>query len=249
MIRLLITQIILFAAITLYAPINGIGLKGNISFAQVSPGQPVQISVFLISNLELFKDHKYSWTIHSNPVFYGFKQACSKTELGKIDAKLNDRHGALEPSNAASNVQFLDSELDLFGAKTIWGKSIALQSLNSSKPDLITCSNIFDGSESKVKTAEAIFTQNLSGKVIFRESESGATQIYVNLFQTMEGYKQATKQDWKIMVTDILDTRPRASKCAYLSQILDAENKDDRIVRARITSFAKRAILPESMAR
>lgn len=208
--------------VTLYAPFNIAGLKGNISFTQELPGQSVQISIHLQSALNA--PANFSWTVHANPVFYGTRNACTKIELGKVEAKLSDKHGPIQ-LGVGIDQTFVDSDISLSGPSSIFGRSILLQNLNSSASGQMACANIFHNGA--VKTAEAVFTTNIAGRVIFRENELGETIIYSNLFQTGSDYRPASKHDWRILVTDVYDTR-RADKCQYLSQLFDPDNLDDR---------------------
>lgn len=212
--------------ITLYAPFHAIGIRGNITFHQELPDEPVSISVHLISTQNSAQN--YSWAIHSNPVFYGTRGACNKVELGSVLWKLSDRHGPIVVSaDMMTGVQeFIDPDLKLRGPETIWGRSILLSSADSSmKNEKVACSNIFHGGNSK--TSEAVFTSSFAGKVIFRENELGETMIYSNLFHTTSDYRQASKHEWKLLVTDLLDTK-RVDKCKYLSTLFDPDNVEDR---------------------
>lgn len=166
----------------------------------------------------------FSWSIYSNPVFYGTKFSCNKQELGKLEHKLNEKHGPIMIQSGMVNFQeFIDPDLDLKSGNTIWSKSLSLSSMN--KSSTFTCSNIFHQGE--VKTSEALFLAPFAGKIIFRENELGQTMIYTNLFATSSEYRQSSKHDWKILVTDILDTKNRAEKCGYLTQIFDPNNLND----------------------
>lgn len=162
----------------------------------------------------------YAWSIYSNPVFYGTKSSCNKQELGKQEYKLSEKHGPIIIGNGVKIQEFFDPDLDLMSQNTIWSKSLSLSSMN--KTSIQTCSNIFH--QGHVKTAEALFTAPFAGKVIFRENELLQTMIYTNLFATSSEYKQASKHDWRILVTDVLDTTSRSDKCNYLSQVFDPNN-------------------------
>jgi Cu/Zn superoxide dismutase len=233
-------------SITFYAPFHAIGIQGNITFTQDSPESPVKISVHLISNSQ--EAQNYSWAIHANPVFYGTKGSCNKVELGKIERKLSDKHGPIimKPSSSSSSLQgslddsvnhqvFYDPDLKLRGPESIWSRSILLSNTNM-KIEEAACSNLYHGGQ--VKTAEAVFTSGFAGKVIFRENEIGETIMYSNLFHTTSDYRQASKHDWKILVTDVFDTK-RHDKCNYLSQLFDPDNNDDRNCNPRNHSSCK----------
>lgn len=181
----------------------------------------------------------YSLSIHSNPVFYGTKSACNKVELGAVVRKLSDRHGPIVVSGDMMNgmQEFRDSDLKLRGPDTIWGRSILLTNTDTSmKNERAACSNIFHGGNSK--TSEAVFTSSFAGKVIFRENELGETMIYSNLFHTTSDYRQASKHEWKLLVTDLLDPK-RVDKCKYLSTLFDPDNTEDRNCNARNHSACK----------
>ncbi len=217
--------------VTLYVPINSAGLRGNITFHQETPLSQVAITIHLSSlpaTLSL-PQQQYEWSINSFPVFYDSKSACSANELGKVEHDLFRRHGPiLIPPNDANNMQtFMDSEITLQGSssKSIWHKSVLLKNTDSSG-DQRACSNIL--ASGQVKTAIATFTSSqIAGTVLFRENEHGETMIFSNLFNTGEDYKSASKHEWKILVTDILDTK-RDRKCDYLQIMFDPSNTDER---------------------
>ena len=232
----------------MYAPFNAIGIQGNITFLQETPETPVKISIHLISNHN--EPQNYTWSVHANPVFYGTRGSCNKVELGKIERKLSDKHGPIiihaasalssssstsEDTPATHHQVFYDSDLKLQGQETIWSRSILLTNTNM-KIESAACSNIYH--VGNVKTAEAVFTSGFAGKVIFRENEIGETIVYSNLFHTSSDYKQASKYDWKILVTDILDTS-RFDKCNYLSLLFDPDNNDDKGCNPRNHSSCK----------
>lgn len=234
------------------------GIRGNITFLQstssssLSPLLPSSSSsttssssVIISINLNSNSNHgkNLTWAIYSNPVFYGSRSSCSKAELGKVEHKLSDRHGFIilqssEESSlfsssssststplASSSQSFVDHEIQLLGLNSIWGHSILLS--DSDSGNNVACTNIF--SPGKVKSWEVTFTNNFAGKIIFRENELGNTLIYSNLFHTSNEYRTATKHDWKILVTDVLDTVNRLDKCHYLSILLDPDARDDKL--------------------
>lgn len=166
---------------------------------------------------------QFEWTINDFPVFYDLKNPCSANEVGKIEHDMSRRHGPIQIPPIDNKVQtFSDSEITLQGVKSIWGKSMTLRNTNSSEQR--ACSNIF--SSGHVKSALATFTTSIAGTVLFRENERGETLIFSNLFNTADEYKSASRNEWKILVTDILDTK-RDRKCDYLQILLDPNNIDD----------------------
>lgn len=216
------------------------GIRGNITFLQstttTSVAPSVIININLNSNFHIGRN--VTWAIYSNPVFYGSRSSCSKAELGKVEHKLSDRHGLilLQGSQSSSSSMtvfenidsssqsFIDHEIHLLGGQSIWGHSLLLSDPESGSN--VACTNIF--STGQVKTWEATFTDHLAGKIILRENELGNTLIFSNLFHTSSEYRTASKHDWKILVTDVLDTTSRHDKCHYLNILLDPDARDDK---------------------
>lgn len=132
---------------TLYAPFDAIGLKGNISFSSdfVSDTNSVKISVNLVTADSNLAGHRFALSLHANPVFFGTKLACSKQELGAVISKLSDKHGLIELN---ANQVFNDQDLTLTGLKTIWSRSLLIQSANNS--NLVACANLFHDGAVKV---------------------------------------------------------------------------------------------------
>ncbi|RWS31303.1 uncharacterized protein B4U80_11343, partial [Leptotrombidium deliense] len=212
------------APVTLYVPFNTSGIRGNITFRQERSDGIVNISIHLTTTLQTKNLLQFSWAIHSNPVLYDSNSACSKTELGKEEHDMAKRHGPIQIPAIDGKVQiFEDAVITLQGKKSIWGRSVKLMKMNSSQE---LCSNIFDFGE--VKTAEAVFATPVAGLVIFRENERRETLIFSNLFHVGDDYRSASSHEWKILVTDIADTR-RNKKCNYLDIIFDPTGTDDKL--------------------
>lgn len=119
----------------------------------------------------------------------------------------------------------MDGEITLRGVKSIWGKSVLLRNTNASAEQR-ACSNVF-GFGGEVRTGLVTLNSPVAGQVMFRENERGETMIFSNLFHTGDEYRPASKHEWKILVTDILDTK-RERKCDYLSILLDPDNVYDK---------------------
>lgn len=171
------------------------------------------------------EDSSYSWKIMSFPYYPDSR--CSESSLGKVEHDLTSRHGPIKvPSLSLASGQqiFLDHEISLKGRRTIWGSSIILSKTGRSGPS--GCANIFN--EGDVRTAESIFTNaEFVGSIIFRENELGDTVIFSNLFYASNDFKINSQHDWKILVTDVFDTR-RENKCNYLQDLLDPDYVDDK---------------------
>lgn len=206
----------------LYAPFNSGSLRGNITFEQNRPSGQVTITVNLVNSTP-WSPQQFEWVINEFPVFYDLKSPCSATELGKVDHDLSRKHGPIQiPPHDGQTQTFFDSDITLEGSATIWAKSVTLRNLNNKEQR--SCSNIMTSGQ--VKTALATFTENIAGTVLFRQNEQGETSIFSNLFNTGEEYKSVSRNEWKILVTDIIDTK-RDRKCDYLQTLLDPDNTDD----------------------
>lgn len=203
----------------LYAPIDSGGLRGNVSFAQLTP-----TSVKIIVSLKSMSEdavQSFDWAVHEFPVMYDLKNPCHINELGKSIYDLSRVHGQLVVAKLEARVfEFNDSNLQLSGLKTIWGRSIYFRSSNSSSR---ACTNVM-ASDEKIKTAVSTFTHNVVGNIIFRENNQHETIIYSNLY--FDDQRSGSKNDWRVMVTDILDTSEHF-KCNQLSILLDPDNIDE----------------------
>lgn len=166
---------------------------------------------------------QYDWALHEFPVFFDLKNPCQATELGKSVYDFSRQHGPILISSPDEHVSltFTDSNLNLKGIKTIWGRSLYLKSTNTSAR---ACTNIM--SLGKTQTAIAKFTQNIAGTILFRYNELQETMIFTNLFYTLEEYRSGSRNDWRLMVTDILDTNTYF-KCNHLQLLFDPDNLDD----------------------
>ncbi|XP_074600091.1 superoxide dismutase family protein Rsod [Brevipalpus obovatus] len=213
--------------VTFFAPLNAIGLKGNITFRQENAGDGVTISVNLVNtDTKSSNDTNFSWKIMSFP--YHSDSKCDGSLLGKVEHDMSSRHGPIKvPSSIYSKMNenqiFVDHEVTLKGRKTAWSSSIIITKDGSNQAG---CANIFN--EGEVRSARAIFNQaDFVGTIIFRENEFGDTIIISNLFHATNDFKINSQHDWKILVTDVFDTR-RESKCNYLQDLLDPDNVNDK---------------------
>lgn len=82
------------------------------------------------------------------------------------------------------------------------------------------CANIVD--TRAVKTVEAIFESQISGKVAIRGNEDGTTILIVNLYNVNS--KVTTRHDWKILASDILDDHRHGEQCKYLQLVFDPDD-------------------------
>lgn len=87
----------------------------------------------------------------------------------------------------------------------------------------VVCGNIID--TRNVKTAEAIFESQIAGKVTLRGNEDDTTLISLDLYNIKS--KVTTRHDWKLLASDILDTRRNEERCRYLEVVFDPNNVDD----------------------
>ncbi|CAG2170627.1 unnamed protein product [Oppiella nova] len=136
---------------------------------------------------------------------------------------MSRRHGPIQIPPIDNKVQtFSDSDISLQGMSSIWGKSVTLRDTNNSEHR--ACSNVF--TTGVVKTALATLTDTIAGTVLLRENQRGETLIFTNLYNTGNEYKSASRNEWKVLVTDIFDSK-RDRKCEYLQTLLDPNNVDD----------------------
>lgn len=180
----------------------------------------VKVTIHLLSMNN--KSYSLDWAVHEFPVFFDLKTPCNSAELGKSLFHSAKPEMMLNPFER-STFEFETSELKLRGSKTIWGRSIYLKSTNND--NIRACTNI--RSLETPKTAVATFTTTVAGQIIFRQNEHGETLIFSNLFYASDNYKHSTKNEWRVMVTDILDSSISASQCHKLHILLDPDNTQD----------------------
>ncbi|KFM68079.1 hypothetical protein X975_22891, partial [Stegodyphus mimosarum] len=194
--------------VVLYAIFNNAGIRGNITFYQGPEDINVTISVHLSSvNPE---PRSFAWGIHSFPVFFDTKSPCASSELGSNFYDLAKHHGSIMiPATDGIPQVFTDSEIQLRGSNTIWGRSLLLRNI-AYNTNLRACANI--ASDGDTKTVEATFSAPVVGTVIFRQGELGETTIFANVFHTTEDYTPSTNHEWRILATDILDTTKELSR-------------------------------------
>nr|XP_027206305.1 uncharacterized protein LOC113799809 [Dermatophagoides pteronyssinus] len=221
---LLLSGLIIVDCFLLYAPIDSGGIRGNVTFSQQDDSSTdVHISVYLYSPSGHHETQQFDWAIHEFPAFFDLKNPCQATELGKSLYDLS-RHGRITiPNSGSQTLSFIDKNLRLKGPQTIWGRSIYLKSTNTS---VRACSNIM--TTNKIKTAIATFTENVAGTILFRENEQQETIIFSNLYYNIDEYRSGSRNDWKIMVTDILDSNDH-TKCNQLQILLDPDNTPDSL--------------------
>lgn len=88
---------------------------------------------------------------------------------------------------------------------------------------IVVCGNIVD--TRNVKTVEAVFESQISGKVTIRGNEDEISLIALNLYHVKS--KVTSRHDWKILASDILDERRHDEKCKYLQTTFDLSSMDD----------------------
>ncbi|XP_054168653.1 uncharacterized protein LOC128965900 [Oppia nitens] len=209
--------------VELYALFNSGGIRGNITFRQQTESDIVSIGIYLSNANNDGNNQLFEWLINELPVFYDSKNPCSASEVGKTEHDMTRRHGSISISHINNDIQtFTDSHITLYGVKSIWGKSVSLRNMNNS--DHRTCSNVF--TDGIVKSALATFTETIAGTVLFRENQRQETLIFTNLYNIEEEYKSNSRNEWKVLVSDILDTK-RDRKCDYLQTLLDPNNAND----------------------
>ena len=180
------------------------GVLGSVLFYQRKPGAPVEVHVKL-EGLEQYTE-THPWHVHNFPVRYGLLRdfPCSEAELGPhydpTNAALNNPNYEAECAANASfcevgdlggrlgNIRpggpkyYVDPHLDLFGARTIIGRSLVIHRENGER---WICGNIEYGGVTKDSIRYAFDQPGpLQGDVIIRRIE-GRTEasIHVELYR------------------------------------------------------------------
>eukprot|EP00062_Callorhinchus_milii_P017880 gi/632970740/ref/XP_007901815.1/ PREDICTED: uncharacterized protein LOC103185229 isoform X1 [Callorhinchus milii] len=163
------------------------GVKGYLNFSQISPFDPTIFTIFLTNLNKLAK----AYHVHNFPVPQqrtAKDMLCSNDNLGGhwnpfgLDTSstsypkfpngthdhyevgdLSGRHGSLADMNEFEKT-FKDWNLPLFGTNSIVGRSVVIHHPNSSR---WLCGSI--GYPGEVKTAVAIFTSPVAGRIMFKQ--------------------------------------------------------------------------------
>lgn len=224
--------------VNLYALFNMDGIEGTINFIQATEASNVTVVVNINS---LKEPGNYSWYIASNLISYSERNPCAKKSVGNRIEDLTPRHGQLSVPTSGELV-LTDSEIMLHGVRTIWEKSIVLEGPNT------VCTNILN--LDPVRHLEARFTSTVGGTVTFRQSFVNAsvtpnTIITADLFHVASDSPTSSNHEWKILVTDILDSKPtrRAGTCDHLTLLYDPDNIEDVNCTGQAHSFCKKGDL------
>lgn len=160
---------------------------------------------------------------------------------------LSARHQLLAIPTTEEKI-FVDSDLTLHGLNTVWEKSIVLEGPNT------VCANILN--LDSVRVAEARFINTVAGSVTFRQSFINSsiiptTIITVDLFHVASDSPTSSNHDWKILVTDILDTKSsrRVGTCDHLTILYDPDNVDDTNCTTTNHQFCKKGDLMKKHGR
>ncbi|GAB6022615.1 hypothetical protein CHUAL_006711 [Chamberlinius hualienensis] len=217
----------LSSGVNLYALINMDGVEGSIQFSQETENSSVSIEV----NLRSFKSEpvNYTWAIMTNLISYSERDRCNKRGIGAKVYDFTSKHGHLtvESSFPEKSITFQEDAITLFGPNSIWEKSILLEGTT------VVCGNIL--SVDSVRVAEAVFTSPIAGSVLFRQLHFNSdavpvTRITTDLFHIGSATPTSSNNDWKILATDILDSKSEdrhAGFCNHLTTLYDPDNVED----------------------
>ncbi|XP_053206055.1 uncharacterized protein LOC128390368 [Panonychus citri] len=209
-----------YGFVTMFAPINTLGLSGNITFRQENSESITNVAIYLSPVQPRETSINYKWKIMSNPYYFG--SPCSEDNLGRPIQDMSTKHGPIQvvSPNLGGIQSYPDQDLSLFGRNSIWLSSIIIQQEGGP----VGCSNIL--LEGSTRTAQAQFLgPTFSGTITVRENENKETVILSQLTYTENDFRTNSQHDWKILVADILDTRPNTdAKCHYLDTLLDGND-------------------------
>lgn len=205
------------------------GLHGKVSFKKTSDG--IEISTELNPTLE-YPNQVWSWSINEFPVDYtDLENRCQNNKIGKSFIDLDAIYGYLIiPDNQTST--FFTKDLKINGHSGIYGKSLLLKNVENNRK---ICSTITIVEKNQEKTAIARFNSPISGNVYFRwfstKDSHGDMLIMSDLYHVSNRENNTknldfTEHNWKIYVTDILDTDSDRSEnnCNILQLVFDPEH-------------------------
>eukprot|EP00094_Tigriopus_californicus_P005910 TCALIF_05695-PA protein Name:"Similar to sodE Superoxide dismutase [Cu-Zn] 5 (Dictyostelium discoideum)" AED:0.01 eAED:0.01 QI:0/-1/0/1/-1/1/1/0/1143 len=187
------------------------GIKGEISFKQMSPFHPTTTLVHLTGlNQSTGGFHVHEYPVpqkmeadnnrclrtggHLNP-FKIDKSVSPKPGQGSFDkyevGDLSGKYGSFQDQNVRFD-EFIDPTLSLFGKWSIVGRSIVIHEIPV--PHRLACTNI-DLVDREMLTAVAEYTYPIAGRIIFRqelEDPFSDTQVFVESLVYSDGSKNGT---------------------------------------------------------
>ena len=217
-------------AMQLVAHLSQHGVKGHVTFAQLTRDNPNITHVDFNLNVAEDQAGEYSWGIYEFPIDYSVPDYCHSRMLGRRPIiNLSDLLGKIVlPSE---NSYYETTELSLSGKDSIWGRTFVLEGPSKQR----ICGTILPSvNDDQLTVAEARFTSPMAGSVFFTSLErqpdednpAGAeTKIYTNLYHTQGG--KSSQHKWEIFITDILDSDADlyGGNCDFLQIMYDPSHK------------------------
>lgn len=207
------------------APVSQGGLTGEVYLRQDNPAGDVTVRV----SLQLTEGEELQglgWQIREFPVDYKVLDGhsrCTSERLGNVVEDLGERLGTLQlPEN--STVEFIipGGYVNISGPDGMWGRSILLHGPRTA------CSTLMVEGEERI--AEARFHGPLAGSILFRwfGAEDSVDAIIVSdIYTVTEKTNEVKSHNWKIYVTDILDSEADKARdsCKALQLVFDPDNR------------------------
>ncbi|KAF4521582.1 hypothetical protein B566_EDAN001302 [Ephemera danica] len=216
----LISQI---GGVVINAPVSQEGIKGDVRLSQDYPDGDVTVRVAL-DFTEGNELQDLGWQIREFPVDYQVingHERCSPERLGNVVVDLAERLGALQLPRTAEFV-IPGGYLNISGTNGMWGRSLYLHGPRTA------CSTLMVEGEERI--AEARFTGPLAGTVLFRwfgAADGIDAIIFSNLLPVTEKSNDVNLHNWKIYVTDVLESEADKARddCNALQLVFDPHNR------------------------
>ncbi|OXA38086.1 uncharacterized protein LOC110862045 [Folsomia candida] len=206
--------------ITVFAPLNGQGIRGTVTFVQEEPGSKVTA---LVSIETLWVDPtEYSWSVNEFPVNYGSNPdaRCDKSVLGSPTLKLDEIFGKLTLPTESTVILSTD-RFNLTGPDGIWSHSLVITSRGQS-----TCATI--DAEAETRFGVAHFTRPMAGSVYFQtlnDRQGTTTSVFSDLFHVNQDRPAASDHVWKLYITDYTSNPRDDLDCNAIQQLWDPDNR------------------------
>ncbi|CAG7838672.1 unnamed protein product [Allacma fusca] len=208
--------------ITLFAPINGNGIRGTVTWIQEGRGSKVTVLVSLESLSKVEENAEYSWAIHEFPINYGQNPGsrCDRALLGNQLFKLDEIFGKLTLPTE-STISLTTDRFNLTGVDGIWSHSLVLTSKGQS-----TCATI--DAEAETRFGVAHFTHPMAGSVYFQtlnDRQGLTTSIFSDIFYVNQDRPAPSDHSWRLFITDYATNAKDDSDCSSLQQLWDPDMK------------------------
>ena len=245
------TIFIITDAISVEANFNMDGVKGTITFNQLSPANQTVITVSL-SGLDQYPSETFPWHIHNYPFTTQEHNPCSAASVGgHLDpfmassrpdystscssnrslCEVGDLSGKFGRLNAKTlvNETYKDENLPLYGVHSIVGRSVVIHHNDGTR---WVCANV--GYPSDVTVAYSPFRTVFAGNIFFIEPSSpmGLTTVFVQLSYVSGLLVNSSSHEWFIHNNTIGSD----GNCVYAGPHY---NPSDIIIEANDYSYCK----------